>query len=1702
VSTVGKIINNIKIYILRKRFQQLYELSLKNSNLPEGEKIAFSDGTPYTAEELEKRALEIRDDLDDLNVQISILSSYRAIRLLGLEKLIQLHNREPIYIESIMKYMYDADVSVEREYFNDLNKDLSVDEILEECFEATAGEIENDGLHEFVFERDSKDKLKIDVTRYGENFIKAYSQFFIEDRNLPEEIREKFYCQDLSFDEYLLYAEHFDGIMVGVGIDDRTDLKNYIGARNFTELIKVDKLAMSYFQARRRHYFRNDYNFKGNEDIDDIKEKFLKARDEVLEEKKSEILCGSSNIEDKKDNEFFKKNLPELFLDENAPEDLKTQYYSEELLPGDLRRNLDWINWLEGKDEFVKARLININAFYFWLGHMQKDIPNEIIEYMAKLYESEIRAKIIDGQKINKRVLTQAFRQRNSDIFFEDLPQYLSQHFRKGDWNFEDVFALPQKQKELLNGKQIHMALIYSDKDFCKKYGGDFKSFEIYEKYAGLMNLVLNVRTDKYDNVEELIRKESIKYIKDYNREYDDRVTEEYRQTYSQYFLDVDAPEGLKDIFYKKSGEKMTFELLRRHPEYMLFLEGKSIRQIFDCGYDNFFDFCRDDDIARKLGVKYGDYLIHIHWDVANAEKDKEKVVLEEVYKHIRKENFNYQDLSEDFKLIYPEMFLSAQDLEVLSNIPAEELEQIKSEFYTRKITFDELKKYPELAEVMKKKDLSRFMIYDIEELMKYLNADKDEFVDICKEYGEILRNGILRDYYIDKAKSIDIMDDDSSRDIVDKLLYKAITENGVEHDEELPERFKARYPELFLLKEDLKLLDGKRRRKEIKKQFYKREMYLTYLKNNPDIKEMLRNKDMRAYTWSDGKFLEKFTVALDGNREKAFNLMTGKFADKLDDIIPRTENWHERVDKTIKFYEETGFIPDVVVINKLPADKIKDFALNRKIWGKIVEEMPVWNDDYIGSMLELAMVMGVFETREFKRNGEMRLQGAGEEGYKKLKKFLNYVPNLYKAPFKDEDGNPGAEYQGKGYIKIKPDCSEEILYEKLEAIAREDDALMAFVQGDIFYDAMRSIARRLDGDWEDYFEENEDGDYYCTVDRKIDKKIKMMFKTLGIKNDEVLSADEYVLIDECDRRYIGRAFDGNKFNMSEVDGKFVIGDDYSIDEEESRRNKKLFDYVKFLMAEYGLEAEATRLGANNDRSNIDLELSDEQMEHLEDMADYVSSAAMGRYSEYTNIWRLVKGAKVKYINGNIIHQLFDGLNMEYNKEFSDFILENEREVIEVDELKSKLKAIQNKVIEISKDPDYAGIEITPEVVLRAIDKIEYAGEKIGFEKGKELAEKFAFDQEYFNKAQDIWEQARKRETSSIPRVKGKDDEYSYEVLRLDDVLGIYIGNITDCCQKIGGAGHTSMLHSMIEKNGRVFVVRDKGDNIIAESWLWRNGTTICFDNVEIPNRANNQRNQDAVYEIMKKVAKELCDKDKEELSKLVQEGKIDVDKAEAIRVKKVTVGDGNNDIDEIVDNEDESIQDKECKMPIEINKAYDDDSLYTDADDQVILYQAKDYIEELEVDTLAIHRDENLEKAYTDLTRIEIKTINAIEKEVNEDYNIKFSAELSDEEKAKIQVVMGTDWFMMYSEDEEKIQVNRMYKSLSSGIRKKNVREQKEAVQMLMDKGKNISMEFENDRVHRAAKSMVRHMQKRYTMKVADEGDRIFVSEIHLDNR
>lgn len=95
-----------------------------------------------------------------------------------------------------------------------------------------------------------------------------------------------------------------------------------------------------------------------------------------------------------------------------------------------------------------------------------------------------------------------------------------------------------------------------------------------------------------------------------------------------------------------------------------------------------------------------------------------------------------------------------------------------------------------------------------------------------------------------------------------------------------------------------------------------------------------------------------------------------------------------------------------------------------------------------------------------------------------------------------------------------------------------------------------------------------------------------------------------------------------------------------------------------------------------------------------------------------------------------------------------------------------------------------------------------------------------------------------KRTSSSIPRITGEYKEYTYEIMRLDDFESLAVGNKTDCCFTVLGAGYQCLKHALTSKNGRVFVVK-KDDQIIAHSWIWRNGNLLCFDNIEISKSLN-----------------------------------------------------------------------------------------------------------------------------------------------------------------------------------------------------------------------------------------------------------------------
>ncbi len=267
-------------------------------------------------------------------------------------------------------------------------------------------------------------------------------------------------------------------------------------------------------------------------------------------------------------------------------------------------------------------------------------------------------------------------------------------------------------------------------------------------------------------------------------------------------------------------------------------------------------------------------------------------------------------------------------------------------------------------------------------------------------------------------------------------------------------------------------------------------------------------------------------------------------------------------------------------------------------------------------------------------------------------------------------------------------------------------------------------------------------------------------------------------------------------------------------------------------------------------------------------------------------------------------HKLFGGFEMKYEPDFRDFILKNMNTILSSDEYIAYISSMQKQWINIKALN--SNRVLTLDLAMAFVKSNNYENVQVGNQKLSEISSMAGYDQRSFNTLQQIYNYGKLRTFSSIPRVHTQNGEYTYEILRLDDPLAIAIGTLTDCCQELGNAAETSMAHSMVDKNGRVFVIKDEAGNIVAQSWVWRNRNVLCFDNIEIPAKAftraergasSREHFTDTVFALYQQAGEELIAKDEEEFKKLLDEGKITEEQYEALKLGKVTVGTGYNDI-------------------------------------------------------------------------------------------------------------------------------------------------------------------------------------------------------------
>ena len=380
----------------------------------------------------------------------------------------------------------------------------------------------------------------------------------------------------------------------------------------------------------------------------------------------------------------------------------------------------------------------------------------------------------------------------------------------------------------------------------------------------------------------------------------------------------------------------------------------------------------------------------------------------------------------------------------------------------------------------------------------------------------------------------------------------------------------------------------------------------------------------------------------------------------------------------------------------------------------------------------------------------------------------------------------------------------------------------------------------------------------------------------------------------------------------------------------------------------------------------------------------------------YPKTAQLVRNMLEKFQNLPIIsptsaHRYLGGFDLQYDPEFRDFFLANLENLFYDRKYLAAISQIQRRFSEIKRV--YSNIPLTLELAFSYIRDNKYEHVNTGNKEVTSIAAINNYSQSDFEILQQIFNYAKQRVFSSIPRVEGETEKYRYAILRLDDPLAMAIGKLTDCCQRLHEAGCQCMEHSMVDRNGRLFVVWNKEGEIVAQSWVWRNKDVLCFDNIEVPDRQmwrhgvpkgredEGIRNAftDEVLDIYLKAAQELMDEDERVFRELFESGKITQEQYEGLRLGKITTGVGYSNIKGSFER---LKRDKEIARPLAFTPPVDIGGHYytSDSTTQYILQQRDDR-KSYDGPTLQVHSDTYIAFDDSNITKNHLITLIDLEK-------------------------------------------------------------------------------------------------------------------------
>jgi hypothetical protein len=398
------------------------------------------------------------------------------------------------------------------------------------------------------------------------------------------------------------------------------------------------------------------------------------------------------------------------------------------------------------------------------------------------------------------------------------------------------------------------------------------------------------------------------------------------------------------------------------------------------------------------------------------------------------------------------------------------------------------------------------------------------------------------------------------------------------------------------------------------------------------------------------------------------------------------------------------------------------------------------------------------------------------------------------------------------------------------------------------------------------------------------------------------------------------------------------------------------------------------------------------------------------------------------------MENMFSPLKSEFDEKFYHFLCDNFITILHNPKYYGQLSNIQHEYKRILRK---FGREVNIIDCIRYLKEVEYFGMKDGNEELAFLCKMCGLPQKTFYDYQEIYETTKKRKESSIPYVEIKNigGLVTAKMLRLDDPLQLVIGetNLSNCCQKMYGLGESCMLHSTTSSNGRVFTTYDEVGNLLTQSWVWRNGDIICFDNIEASDYFKNHRQkyEHLVIDAYKKVSAELISIDNHLIDEILKKNNSEEinDFANIQKLRAVTVGDVGDHNDIVIDNCFKEICDRR-RLPEE------QVSYICESDIQRVIFINGETL----VDPSSDYKNEAVFRDPRELKKeqghnITEKTINKIIRIEKEGHlpNMKMHSDVQNANDLastygtnvdNLNVIIGEDWYYIYNNNEHDIYV------------------------------------------------------------------------------